>query len=441
LAKPVIAIVGRPNVGKSTLFNYITGKKISIVDDTPGVTRDRIYSDFSWRSKEFILIDTGGIETGSDDEIKIKMRTQANIAIETADVIIFLVDLKTGVTPQDAEIAEILRKSGKKVVLTVNKADHAGGMPAEVFEFYDLSLGDLFAVSSEHRLGIGELLDEIYRLTEHINDAEEVTDAIRVAIIGKPNSGKSSLINKILGEERLIVSKTAGTTRDAVDTRVKFGDKEYIFIDTAGIRKHSKVSESIEYYSILRAVSAVERADVCLIMIDAGEGVTEQDTKVAGIAHESGKACLIVINKWDLIEKETKTLETYKKDVESRIPYMSYAPIVFISAKTGQRIGRLPELIDYVYDQSSLRITTGMLNDVINEAIAITPPPSHKGKRLKIFYMTQTGVRPPSFVIFINKKDLFHFSYQRYIENTLRKNFGFEGSPLKVTVREKGEKG
>lgn len=440
MPKPIVAIVGRPNVGKSTLFNYITGKRISIIDDSPGVTRDRIYADFEWRNKHFTLIDTGGIETASRDNIKIQMKLQAEAAIETADVIIFLVDLKSGMTADDQQIADMLRRSQKKTIIAVNKVDNVGEIPPETYEFYNLSIGEIYPISSAQKLGIGELLDAVYELSVLDEKEYEEDDSIHVAIIGKPNSGKSSLINKIIGQDRLIVSEVAGTTRDAIDTKVILGEKEYTFIDTAGIRKKSKVDERIEYYSVLRAVTAIERADICLLMIDATVGVTEQDTKVAGIAHEAGKACIIIINKWDLVQKETKTLENFKKNVASKLAYMSYAPILFISAKTGQRINRIPELIDYVYDQASLRITTGMLNDVINEATAVVPPPSVKGKRLKIYYMTQTGIKPPTFVLFINRYDLLHFSYQRYIENTLRQNFGFEGSPLKIISREKGEK-
>lgn len=441
MIKPLVAVVGRPNVGKSALFNCITGKRTSIVDGSPGVTRDRLYSDYEWRGMKFTLIDTGGIDTRSGEDIKVKMRHQAQTAIDSADVIIFIVDIQTGLLEQDEQIANMLRKSGKKTVLAINKADRAGPVPPEAYDFHRLGLGEIYVISAIQKLGIGELLDAVYELADITPDGEDENDAVSVAVIGKPNSGKSSLINRILGEDRVIVSEIAGTTRDAIDTRIRLGEKEYIFIDTAGIRKHSKVSDPVEYYSVLRAVSAIERADVCVILIDAAEGITEQDTKVAGYAHESGKACLIAVNKWDLIEKETKTLEEYKKDVAAKLAFMSYAPIVFISAKTGQRIDRLPELIDYVYDQASMRIPTGLLNDVINDAVAIVPPPSDKGKRLKIFYITQTDIRPPAFVIFINKKELFHFSYKRYIENTIRKNFGFEGSPLKTVMREKGEKG
>ena len=442
MRKPIVAIVGRPNTGKSTLFNYLAGKRISIIDDTPGVTRDRIYADFEWRDMVFTLVDTGGIEPESKDEMKIHMKNQASIAIETADAIIFLTDIKTGMTDEDLQIAAMLRKSGKSIVLAVNKVDKIGDDPPEIYEFYNLGLGDFYSISSAQKLGIGDLLDALYELFENdlsFADTDQ-DDAVKIAVIGKPNSGKSSIVNRIIGEERMIVSEIAGTTRDAIDTRVKINGKEYIFIDTAGIRKKNKVEESVEYYSVLRAVSAVERADVCLIIIDALEGVTEQDTKVAGIAHESGKACVIIVNKWDLVEKETKTLENYKKEVASKLAYMAYAPILFISAKTGQRFNRITELIDYVYDQASIRIATGMLNDVINEATAMVPPPTDKGKRLKIYYMTQVSVRPPEFVVFINKKDLFHFSYKRYLENSLRKNFGFEGSPIKIIAREKGDR-
>jgi len=439
LAKPVVAVVGRPNVGKSTFFNYLAGRRISIVEDTPGVTRDRIYAEVEWRGRKFTLIDTGGIEPFSEDIILQQMKRQAEIAIDMADVIIFLVDSREGVTGSDKEVANLLRRSKKPIILVVNKVDRIGDTPPEVYEFYNLGMGELFSVSSIHGLGMGDLLDEIY---EHFpEDKEEYIDenVIKVAVIGKPNTGKSSLINKILGEDRVIVSDIAGTTRDAIDTYFKIGDDEFIFIDTAGIRRKSRVTENIERYSTMRAWTAVDRADVCIIMIDATEGVTEQDTKIAGYAHEQGKASIIVVNKWDLVEKETKTMEAYKKTVMERFAYMSYAPIMFISAKTGQRVTKLFDMIKYVADQSTLRVTTGMLNDVLNEAVAMVQPPSDKGKRLKIYYMTQASVKPPVFVLFINKEDLMHYSYERYLENQLRKNFGFEGTPIKFIHREKKE--
>lgn len=439
MAKPVVAVVGRPNVGKSTFFNYLAGRRISIVEDTPGVTRDRIYAEVEWRGRKFTLIDTGGIEPFSEDIILQQMKRQAEIAIDMADVIIFLVDSREGVTGSDKEVANLLRRSKKPIILVVNKVDRIGDTPPEVYEFYNLGMGELFSVSSIHGLGMGDLLDEIY---EHFpEDKEEYIDenVIKVAVIGKPNTGKSSLINKILGEDRVIVSDIAGTTRDAIDTYFKIGDDEFIFIDTAGIRRKSRVTENIERYSTMRAWTAVDRADVCIIMIDATEGVTEQDTKIAGYAHEQGKASIIVVNKWDLVEKETKTMEAYKKTVMERFAYMSYAPIMFISAKTGQRVTKLFDMIKYVADQSTLRVTTGMLNDVLNEAVAMVQPPSDKGKRLKIYYMTQASVKPPVFVLFINKEDLMHYSYERYLENQLRKNFGFEGTPIKFIHREKKE--
>jgi len=437
VAKPLVAVVGRPNVGKSTLFNYIAGKRISIVEDTPGVTRDRIYAEGEWRNRKFTLIDTGGIEPNSQDSIIQQMKRQAELAIESADVIIFMVDAKSGMTATDKEVATLLRKSRKPVVLTVNKVDNVGEPPADIYEFYNLALGDIFAISSEHGLGMGELLDEIYKYFPE--DKEEPLDdeIIKVAVVGKPNVGKSSLINRILGEERVIVSEIAGTTRDAIDTYVEKGEDKFIFIDTAGIRKRSKINESIEKYSIIRSWTAVERADVCLIMIDAQDGVTEQDTKIAGYAHEEGKASIIVVNKWDMLDKSTGTLEEYRKVVHEKLGFMQYAPVIFISAKTGQRVDKLYELIKYVSNQASFRISTGMLNDLLNEAIAMVQPPSDKGKRLKILYMTQISVRPPTFVIFCNNIELLHFSYVRYLENQLRKNFGFEGTPIRFVNRER----
>lgn len=439
MAKPVVAVVGRPNVGKSTFFNYMAGKRISIVEDTPGVTRDRIYAEVEWRNRKFTLIDTGGIEPYSEDIIMQQMKRQAELAIEMADVILFMVDSKSGMTATDKEVATLLRKAHKPVLVVVNKVDRVGDLPADCYEFYNLGMGDLLAVSSLHGLGMGDLLDEIY---EHFpEDIDEDIDEhiIKVAVVGKPNAGKSSIINKILGEERVIVSDIPGTTRDAIDTYFKVDDDEFMFIDTAGIRRKSKVTENIERYSTMRSWAAIERADVCLIMIDGEEGVTEQDTKIAGYAHEQGKASIFVVNKWDLVEKETGTLEKYKKTVTEKFAYMSYAPVMFVSAKTGQRVTKLFELIKFVADQAALRVTTGMLNDVLNEAIAMVQPPSDKGKRLKVYYMTQVSVKPPKFVIFVNNAELMHYSYQRYIENQLRKNFGFEGTPIQFIIREKGE--
>jgi GTP-binding protein len=440
VSKPVVAVVGRPNVGKSTFFNYLAGKRISIIEDTPGVTRDRIYAESEWRGKNFTLIDTGGIEAFSEDYIKQQMVRQAQIAIDTADVIVLMVDVKTGLTAADEDVAVMLRKSAKPVVVAVNKADSVGNPPPEAYEFYNLGMGEIYPISSIHGLGMGELLDAIYDyFPEDVPEGEE-DDFIKVAVIGKPNAGKSSIINKILGEDRVIVSDIPGTTRDAIDTFYEVNDKRYMFIDTAGIRRKSKIDEGIEKYSIIRSWTAVDRADVCIIMIDANDGVTEQDTKIAGYAHEQGKASIIAINKWDTLTKETGTMEEYRKKVVQDLEFMSYAPIVFISAKTGQRVGRLFELIDYVNDQASFRVQTGVLNDVLNDAIAMVQPPSDKGKRLKIYYMTQIGVKPPSFVVFVNNAELMHYSYSRYLQNTLRSNFGFEGTPIRFTIREKGDK-
>ena len=437
MAKPIVAVVGRPNVGKSTLFNYITGKRISIVEDTPGVTRDRIYAEAEWRNRSFTLIDTGGIEPHSEDTIMQQMKRQAEIAMETADVIIFLVDAKEGMTASDREVATMLRKTHKPIILAVNKVDRVGDPPPEVYEFYNLGLGDMIAVSSIHGLGIGDLLDEVYKYLPEDADEEYDDDVIKVAVVGKPNVGKSSLINKIIGEERVIVSDIPGTTRDAIDTYIEKENGKYVFIDTAGIRRKSKIVENIERYSTIRSWRAIERADVCLILIDAQEGVTEQDTKIAGYAHEQGKASIIVVNKWDLIEKETGTLEEYRKTVLEKLGFMTYAPVIFISALTGQRVSRLFDLIKHVSNQASLRISTGMLNDLLNEAVAMVQPPSDKGKRLKIYYMTQAGIKPPKFVVFVNDAELFHYSYERYLENQLRKSFGFEGTPIRFILREK----
>lgn len=437
MGKPIVAVVGRPNVGKSTFFNYLAGSRISIVEDTPGVTRDRIYTEVEWRSKKFTLIDTGGIEPYSEDIIMQQMKRQAEIAIETADVILFMVDAKDGMTATDKEVATMLRKSRKPVVLTVNKVDRIGEPPPEIYEFYNLGMGDMVVVSSVHGLGMGDLLDAVFEHFPEDADTEEDEDVIKVAVVGKPNAGKSSLINSILGEERVIVSNIPGTTRDAIDTHVENNGQKYTFIDTAGIRKRSKINENIEKYSTIRSWTAIERADVCLIMIDAEDGVTEQDTKIAGYAHEQGKASIIVINKWDLIEKQTGTLEEYRKQVYEKLGFMTYAPVLFISAKTGQRVNKIYELIKFVADQASFRISTGMLNDLLNEAVAMVQPPSDKGKRLKLYYMTQAGIRPPSFVVFVNDLELFHYSYERYIENQLRKNFGFEGTPIRFIHRQR----
>lgn len=437
MAKPVVAVVGRPNVGKSTFFNYLAGKRISIVEDTPGVTRDRIYTDIEWRGRNFTLIDTGGIEPYSEDKIMQQMKRQAEIAIETADVIVFMVDLKDGLTASDKEVATLLRKTQKPVILVVNKVDKVGDLPLGAYEFYNLGIGELMTISSIHGLGMGDLLDEIYKHFPEEKEEEYDEDVIRVAVIGKPNVGKSSLINKILGEDRVIVSDIPGTTRDAIDTYVENSHGKFVFIDTAGIRRQSKINENIEKYSTLRSWTAIERADVCLILIDAQEGVTEQDTKIAGYAHEQGKASIVVVNKWDLIEKDTGTLEEYRNTVLENLGFMLYAPVLFISAKTGQRVEKSYELIKYVANQSALRISTGVLNDLLNDAIAMVQPPSDKGRRLKIYYMTQASVKPPTFVLFINNMELMHYSYQRYIENQLRKSFGFEGTPIKFILREK----
>ncbi len=437
MAKPVVAVVGRPNVGKSTFFNYVCGRRISIVEDTPGVTRDRIYAEAEWRNRRFTLIDTGGIEPYAEDKILQQMRRQAETAIEMADVIVFMVDVKEGMTASDREIATMLRKSNKPVILAANKADSVGAPPAEIYEFYNLAMGDVMPVSSVHGLGMGDLLDEIYKYFPDEHEDEYDDDVIKVAVIGKPNSGKSSLINRMMGEERVIVSDIPGTTRDAIDTYLEVGDDKYILIDTAGIRRQNKITENIERYSALRSWTAIERADVCVIMIDAKDGVTEQDTKIAGYAHEQGKASVIVINKWDLVEKETGTLEEYRKKVIEKLSFMQYAPVLFVSVKTGQRVHKLLELVKFVFNQASLRISTGMLNDLLNEATAMVQPPSDKGKRLKLYYGTQSAVRPPTFVIFVNDMELFHYSYERYIENQLRKSYGFEGTPIKFIHRER----
>lgn len=440
MAKPVVAIVGRPNVGKSTLFNKLVGQRLSIVDDTPGVTRDRIYGDCEWRSRVVSMVDTGGIEPYSDDIILSQMRRQAQLAIETADVIIFVTDVRSGLVATDQEVAAMLMKSGRPVVLCVNKCDTPGAPPPELYEFYNLGIGEPFAVSSIQGYGTGDLLDEVYRYLPPEHGEEEEGELIKVAIIGKPNVGKSSLVNRISGEERSIVSNIAGTTRDAIDTHVANEYGEFVFIDTAGLRRQKKVEDAIEKYSILRARMAVERADVCVIMIDAQEGFTEQDSKVAGMAHEQGKASIIVVNKWDAVEKDDSTMQNYRKKLENDFSFMSYAPILFISAKTGQRIDRLFELIRHVASQNSMRISTGMLNDILADAVARVQPPTDKGKRLKIYYMTQASTRPPAFVCFVNSADLFHFSYQRYLENRIRETFGLEGTPVRFIIRERGDK-
>ena len=435
-----VAIVGRPNVGKSTLFNKLTGSRISIVDDTPGVTRDRIYGDCEWLGHKFLLIDTGGIEPYSDDVILKQMRAQADIAIETADVIIFVTDVTTGILAADSEVASMLQKSGKPIVLCVNKCDSIGAPPAEFYEFYNLGLGDPFAVSSVHGHGTGDLLDEVikYLPNENTND-EENDEIIHVAVIGKPNVGKSSLINRICGENRAIVSDIAGTTRDTTDTFVENAFGKFNFIDTAGIRRKSKVTDAIERFSVIRARSAVERANVCVIMIDAVEGFTEQDSKIAGIALEAGKACIIAVNKWDAVEKDSDTMKNYKKKRSTDFSFMSYAPVLFISAKTGQRLDKLFDLIAFVHSQNSMRISTGKLNEVLAEATSRVQPPTDKGKRLRIYYMTQASTRPPTFVFFVNNSELFHFSYQRYLENQIREVFGLDGTPVRFIIRERGE--
>ena len=440
MSRPLVAIVGRPNVGKSMLFNRLVGKRLSIVEDTPGVTRDRLYAECEWCGRKFDMVDTGGIEPSTDSEILLFMREQAQIAINAADVIVLVTDIRTGVTAADKEVANMLLRSRKPVILAVNKADSTGAEDPAVYEFYELGLGDPISVSAIHGHGTGELLDACLAHFPPQEEEEEEDDSIKVAVIGKPNVGKSSLINRILGEKRVIVSDMAGTTRDAVDTPFENDKGKYVFIDTAGIRRKSKVDERVEKFSVMRAQLAIERADVCVIMIDARDGVTDQDTKIAGLAHEAGKASIIVVNKWDLVEKETGTMEKMRKDIMRDLSFMSYAPILFISAATGQRTDRLFELINYVNDQSSLRISTGMLNDVLADAQARVQPPTDKGRRLKIYYMTQTGVKPPNFVIFCNSRELFHFSYQRYIENQIRSVFGLEGTPVRIVIRQKGDK-
>lgn len=437
MSKPVVAIVGRPNVGKSTLFNKLVGARLSIVDDTPGVTRDRIYGDCEWGGRTLLLVDTGGIEPYSDDIILKQMRRQAQLAIDSADVIILVTDVRSGVVSTDREVASMLQKSGKPIVLCVNKCDTVGEPPAEYYEFYNLGLGDPIAVSSVHGMGTGDLLDAVCEYLPPAEENEEEDDTVKVAVIGKPNVGKSSLVNAILGEDRMIVSDIAGTTRDATDSYVENKYGKFVFIDTAGLRRKSRVYDSIEKYSVIRARMAVERAQVCVIMIDAVEGFTEQDSKVAGIAHELGKACIIAVNKWDAVEKDGKTMDSYRKKLMNDFSFMSYAPIIFISAKTGLRLDRLFELIKYVGDQNAMRISTGRLNDLLADATARVQPPTDKGRRLKIFYMTQASTRPPTFVCFVNRKDLFHYSYQRYIDNQIRSVFGLEGTPTRMIIRER----
>lgn len=438
--KPIVAIVGRPNVGKSMLFNKLAGSRISIVEDTPGVTRDRIYAPCTWLNHSFMLIDTGGIEPKSDDTILKQMKRQAEIAIDTADVIVFVVDVKTGLTSADSDVAAMLQKSGKPVVLVCNKSDNAGPMPMEAYEFYNLGLGDPFAVSAVNSLGLGDMLDAVCSYFPEDYDKEEEDGTIKVAIVGKPNAGKSSLINKILGENRVIVSDIPGTTRDAIDVLAEVDGKKYVFTDTAGLRKKGKINENIERYSAIRSLMAVDRSDVVVLLIDALEGITEQDTKIAGYAHDKGKAIVVAVNKWDLPEKETNTMAQYKLRVKEGLNFMLYAPILFISAKTGMRIPQLFEKIAYVYEQNKMRVSTGVLNDVLNQAVLRVQPPSDKGKRLKIYYMTQATTQPPTFILFVNDKELAHFSYVRYIENQVRETFGLEGTPLKFIVREKNEK-
>lgn len=440
MAKTVLAIVGRPNVGKSTLFNKLAGERVSIVEDIPGITRDRIYFDTEWNGRPITVIDTGGIEPKTDDIILSKMKMQAELAIETADVIAFVCDVRAGLTAADRDIAVMLIKSGKPVVLCVNKIDSIGSLPMEYYEFYELGFdGDPIALSSLHGTGTGDLLDRVLELAPSDGEEEEEDDSIKVAVIGKPNAGKSSIINRILGEDRVIVSDIPGTTRDAIDTKVENEYGKYTFIDTAGIRRQKKVIDRVEKYSVLRSHSAVERADVCLIMIDATAGITEQDEKIAGLSHEAGKAAIIVVNKWDLLEKDNSSVKKFTDDIREALAYMPYAPILFVSAKTGQRVDKLFERINYVNEQACMRISTGMLNDVLNDAVSRVQPPTDKGKRLKIYYMTQVSTKPPTFVIFVNDAELFHFSYQRYIENKLREVFGFSGTPIRIVVRQKGD--
>ncbi len=439
MSEPVVAVVGRPNVGKSTIFNYLIGNRTAIVDNTPGVTRDRIYGQSEWRGRKFTVIDTGGIEPVSDDYIYSQMRRQAQMAMDVADCILFVVDGKTGLTADDEDVAQILRRSGKPVVVCVNKVDSLGAMPPEMYEFYGLGFETVVSISAVQALGIGDMLDELYAFFPEGESEEDEALITKVAVVGKPNVGKSSLINRILGEERMIVADMPGTTRDAIDSRVSYNGHEYVFIDTAGIRKQNKIDSDVEWYSTVRSWAAIDRADVVLIMIDAVEKQSEQDTKIAGYAHEKGKACIFVVNKWDAVEKDNGTMKKFTDELYDRFPFMQYAPVLFISALTGQRVQKLYRMIDYVADQAALRVTTGMLNSILAEAVAMVQPPSDKGRRLKIYYMTQVGVKPPQFALFVNSKKLFHFSYERYIKNQLRKNFGFEGSDLVMLVREKSK--
>ena len=440
MSKGTVAIIGKPNVGKSTFFNYLVGQRLSIVEDTPGVTRDRVYGETNWRGKDFTIIDTGGIEEKANDVISIQMRLQAELAIDVADVIVFITDVTTGITPDDRDIALMLKRSKKPIVLVCNKVDDFKKLENDTYEFYNLGLGRPYPISSAHAKGIGDVLDAIYEHLPEKDENDEDKEYIKVAIIGKPNVGKSSLVNKILGENRSIVSNIAGTTRDAIDSKFENEHGKYIFIDTAGLRRHSKVEENIEKYSVLRTELAIERADVCLLMIDANEGVTEQDTKIAGLAHEAGKAVIIAINKWDEYNKENGTLENYTKDVYNKLSYLSYAPILFISAKTGQRVEKLFGLINEVSNNNAMRIATSVLNELLAEAVAIVQPPTDKGKRLKVLYMTQVSTKPPTFVIFVNDKKLFHFSYERYIVNKLRQEFNFKGTPIRILVREREDR-
>ena len=440
MSKPIVAIVGRPNVGKSTLFNVLAGEMISIVKDTPGVTRDRIYAEVTWLNHNLTMIDTGGIEPDSKDIILSQMREQAQIAIDTADVIIFLTDVRQGLVDADSKVADMLRRSGKPVVLVVNKVDSFEKFMADVYEFYNLGIGDPIPISASSRLGIGDMLDEVTKYFPERDGEEEEDERPRIAIVGKPNVGKSSIVNKLLGKNRVIVSDIAGTTRDAIDTAIKFNGKEYVFIDTAGLRRKNKIKEELERYSIIRTVTAVERADVVLMVIDATEGVTEQDAKIAGIAHERGKGVIIVVNKWDAIEKNDKTMYEFEKDIRNTLSYMPYAEIMYVSAMTGQRLPKLYEMIDVVMENQTLRVATGVLNEIMTEAVALQQPPSDKGKRLKLYYITQVSVKPPTFVIFVNDKELMHFSYTRYLENKIREAFGFRGTSLKFFIRERKEK-
>lgn len=439
MAKPIIAIVGRPNVGKSTLFNKIAGKRISIVEDTPGITRDRIYAEAEWLGKEVLLVDTGGIEPSNGDIILKEMRAQADIAIETADVTIFVTDVRDGVTAADMDVASMLQRSGKPIVLCCNKVDAPGNPPMALYEFYNLGLGEPFPVSSIHGMGVGDLLDAVFSHLPPYEESEEETGDIRVAVLGKPNAGKSSLVNKILGENRVIVSPIAGTTRDAIDSYFEKDGTNYVLVDTAGIRRKSKVTDQIERFSVIRALAALERSDVAVIMIDADEGVSEQDAKIAGYAHEAGKATVIAVNKWDLIEKDNKTVDEYKRNILDKLSFMTYAPIVFISAKTGQRVDKVFELIKYVYEKNNIRISTGLLNDVLIDAMSKNQPPSDKGKRLKIYYITQASTKPPTFILFVNDHELAHFSYVRYIENKVRETFGLDGTPVRFIIRERSK--